>query len=312
MGWLLAERARTKGLTLTLDCDPDLPSVLSGDDVRLKQIMTNLLTNGVKYTEKGSVTLSVHGEKSGNGKTLILKVAVKDTGIGIREENIDKLFMDFSRMDQVKNRHIEGTGLGLAITKLLVEAMGGQIHVESVYGKGSTFSVEIPQGIADPTPMGNLSQNTAAHSEARKTYHEKFTAPNARLLVVDDNRMNLVVFVSLLKKTGMRIDQATGGEQALELTRKQKYDSIFMDHMMPAPDGIETLHMLRGEEGNPNKDTVTIALTANAIAGIDRMYLSAGFQDYLSKPVEPQKLERMIMRHLPSELIEMETDDITE
>ena len=321
---LLKKRADSKGLRMVLSCDRNLPSSLIGDDVRVKQIITNLLTNAVKYTEKGSVTLTVDGaripnenngkglvplggEKTGhenNGKDFLLRVCVKDTGIGIKEEAMKDLFSDFSRVDQTKNRHIEGTGLGLAITKLLVDAMGGKIHVESVYGEGSAFSIEIPQKIADEQPMGDLEANTASVQTEKKKNEPAFRVPQAHVLVVDDNKMNRLVFTSLLKQTEMQIDQASGGAEALEMTRKQKYDIIFMDHMMPEMDGIETLQRLRAEEGNPNQRTCSIALTANAIAGIDRTYREAGFQDYLAKPVQPAKLERMVIAHLPEEMVE--------
>ena len=314
---LLKKRADEKGLKMILSCDSSLPSALVGDDVRITQIITNNLTNAVKYTEKGSVTLTVTGhalvpergqsmppekerfpasEKGQGEKDFLLVISVRDTGIGIKEEAMGDLFTDFSRMDQTRNRHIEGTGLGLAITKLLVEAMGGKISVQSVYGEGSLFTVEIPQKISDARPMGKFEENNNSAAQTdKKKYEPSFTAPDARILVVDDNRMNRMVFKALLKQTAIKIDQAADGLEALALTREQKYDMIFMDHMMPAPDGIETLKMLRAEEGNPNRDTCTIALTANAIAGIDRMYRT--------KPVVPVKLERMIIAHLPKELV---------
>ncbi len=305
---LLKKRADEKGLQMILSCDRTLPSALVGDDVRVKQIITNILTNAVKYTEKESVTLTVTGEKippedQKDGKDFRLLVSVRDTGIGIKEEAMGDLFTDFSRMDRTKNRHIEGTGLGLSITKLLLDVMGGDIHVKSVYGEGSEFSVEIPQRIADAQPMGDLEKQSASTQTGKKKYEPSFTAPEAHILVVDDNRMNRVVFTGLLKQTQMQIDQAAGGFEALEMTRKQKYNIICMDHMMPELDGIETLKRLRAEEENPNKNTPTIALTANAIAGIDRMYRDSGFQNYLAKPVQPVKLERMIIAYLPKNLV---------
>lgn len=304
---LLKEKAESKNLKMVVSCSRDIPSAFFGDDVRLKQIITNILTNAVKYTHKGSVTLTVTGEKiipsdKTSDKDYMLHISVKDTGIGIKEESLDKIFMDFSRTDNIKNRHIEGTGLGLAITKLLTEAMGGDISVKSEYGKGSEFIVNIPQHIEDESPMGDLEKNINSDT-AKNKYQVMFTAPNANVLVVDDNKMNLMVFVALLKKTSMKIDKATGGLSALELSRAKKYDIIFMDHMMPDMDGMETLKAIRSEEDNPNKDTCIIALTANAIAGIDKVYLEAGFQDYLAKPVDPKKLERMVMKHLDKDLV---------
>jgi signal transduction histidine kinase/ActR/RegA family two-component response regulator len=328
---LIQERADKKGLKLIVNCDADLPSKLSGDDVRIRQIITNLLTNAVKYTETGSVTLTVEGERTAdeltlndrdlkladgvplNDKDLKLCIKVKDTGIGIKTENIDKLFTDFSRIDNVNNRNIEGTGLGLAITKLLVEAMDGHIEVSSVYGEGSEFSVTIPQKIVDASPVGSLTKAPADQPAKKKKYQVSFRAPDAHILVVDDNKMNLMVFVQLLKQTGMHIDKASGGHEAIDLTRKQKYDIIFMDHMMPDIDGIETLKIIREEEDNPNKDTCIIALTANAIVGIEKKYLNAGFQAYLAKPVQPALLEKMVTDHLPDRLFtrneEKEADD---
>ena len=305
---LLKKRADEKGLRMILSCDKALPSALFGDDVRVKQIITNILTNAVKYTEKGSVTLTVAGEiipveEQKDGQDYLLRVSVRDTGIVIKAEAMDDLFTDFSRMDQTKNRHIEGTGLGLSITKLLLEVMGGSIHVQSVYGEGSEFSVEIPQKISDERPMGDLEKQSTSVQAEKKKYEPSFTAPEAHILVVDDNKMNRVVFTGLLKQTEMKIDQAAGGMEALEMTRKQKYNIIFMDHMMPELDGIETLKRIRAEETNPNRQTATIALTANAIAGIDRMYRDSGFQDYLAKPVQPVKLERMIINYLPKDLV---------
>lgn len=309
---LLKEKAESKNLKMVVSCSRDTPSAFLGDDVRLKQIITNILTNAVKYTQKGSVTLTVTGEKldtpeKGSDKDYMLHISVKDTGIGIKEESLDKIFMDFSRTDNIKNRHIEGTGLGLAITKLLTEAMGGDISVKSEYGKGSEFIVNIPQHIEDKSPMGDLEKNINSET-SKKKYQVMFTAPKAKVLVVDDNKMNLMVFLALLKKTSMQIDKATGGLAALELSREKKYDIIFMDHMMPDMDGMETLKAIRSEEDNPNKDTCTIALTANAIAGIDKVYLDAGFQDYLAKPVDPKKLERMVMKHLDKDLVILNED----
>lgn len=305
---LLQERAAQKGLKLVLECDPDLPSAFLGDDVRIRQIITNLLTNAVKYTLKGSVTLSVSGEKTApadqrNGRDYRLRIKVTDTGIGMKEETLDKIFLDFSRADDVRNRHIEGTGLELAITKLLVEAMEGTIQVKSVYQKGSEFVVSLPQTVTDPKPVGRTEEKTD-QAKMKPGYQVSFTAPSAKVLVVDDNRMNRMVFTALLKKTKMQIDQASGGREALELCRKKKYDVIFMDHMMPDLDGIETLKILRSEQDNPNRQTSAVALTANAIAGIDRQYLEAGFQDYLAKPVQPAKLEKVVLQHLPEGLAE--------
>ena len=208
-----------------------------------------------------------------------------------------------SGVDKSHSREIGGTGLGLAITRKLCEGMGGSIKVSSRYGEGSVFTVNIPQKIGDATLIGKVKLDKKTKKIKRKRYEPSFTAPGARALIVDDNEMNLEVFVSLLKNTKVQIDKAIGGLEAYELTKKNKYDVIFMDHMMPAPDGIETLQMIRSDENNPNKDVPEIALTANAVSGSMEMYLSAGFDGYLSKPVDPVELEESVRTHIAPELI---------
>ena len=232
-----------------------------------------------------------------------LVITVSDTGIGIRSEDIGHIFDSFARADVKRNRHIEGTGLGLAITKKLCEGMGGSIRVSSRYGEGSVFTVKIPQRIADARIVGAVRISKEGEKVKRKKYEPSFTAPAAKVLIVDDNEMNLAVFVSLLKATKVQIDQATGGNEALELTRQKKYDCIFMDHMMPNPDGVETMQMIRADEGNPNRSVPEIALTANAVSGSMEMYLEAGFDGYLSKPVDPYELEEAVKTHISPYLI---------
>ena len=301
---LLTERTGEKNLSLETDIDENIPKVLYGDDVRIKQIIVNLLTNAVKYTNEGTITFTAGGIRHGVGKVDLI-ICVKDTGIGIRPEDLKLIFEGFERLDEEKTRKIEGTGLGLAITKSLVNEMGGNIEVSSVYGEGSTFTVTIPQKIVDRSAMGPLTDYEVGQAavKSRAAYNAVFTAKDALVLAVDDNEMNLSVFKGLLKKTGIRIETAAGGNEAFAMTREKKYDIIFMDHMMPAPDGIATLHMIREDPVNLNIETPVIALTANAISGAERMYMKEGFQGYLTKPVESRKLENMVMENLPKEKV---------
>ena len=298
------ERASAKGLDLIINADPDLPSELYGDEVRIRQVITNILTNAVKYTETGSVTFTIDCRKSADDNdSIILNVEVKDTGIGIKEEDIRKLFSEFERIEEERNRNVEGTGLGMSITKNLLEMMGSSLGVESTYGEGSRFYFSLKQRVLDNEPMGDYE--TAYHEmlKERKKYTEKFTAPDASILVVDDNSMNRMVLRSLLKKTDVQIDEAESGNEGLIRTKEKKYDIIFLDHMMPVKDGIETLKELRSQQDNPNAKTTVICLTANAISGARDEYLAAGFDDYLTKPVDSGKLEDMLIDYLPEEKI---------
>lgn len=298
-------RMEEKGLELKLDIDPDIPRKLFGDEVRIKQIVTNIMSNAAKYTEKGSVTLKVVLDKMASDKEYAAIVFyVKDTGIGIRKEDISKLFTEFERIDVKKNRNIEGTGLGMAISKRLLEMMGSTLYVESEYGRGSEFSFAIGQGIRDAEPIGDFNVVADTLAKKRENYVPQFTAPDARVLMVDDLMVNLVVFKELLKKTKIMIDTANSGQAALELTRENKYDMLFLDHMMPEMDGIETLEAIRADEGNLNVDTISVCLTANAVTGAKEFYMENGFNDYLTKPINSEQLERMIYEYLPDELID--------
>lgn len=289
-------RAEKKNLKFLLEIDESMPAVLRGDEIRIKQVLNNLLSNAVKYTEKGSITFSAQGVRDENGFLLLL--SVRDTGIGIRKEDIEKLFDSFQRLELKKNRNIEGTGLGLSITKQLVDHMYGTMNVESEHGKGSCFTVQIPQQIVDEKAMGNLEQKYRDVALKKDVAKEILVAPDARVLIVDDNKMNLKVMQALLKRTQIQVEFATGGNQCLQMTKKKKYDIILMDHMMPEPDGVQTLHLLRKDADNINRDTKVIVLTANAIEGVAEEYLREGFTDYLSKPVEATKLERMLAKYL--------------
>ncbi|MBQ6129940.1 MAG: response regulator [Lachnospiraceae bacterium] len=296
-------RTDAKNLDLICDIDPETPVNLIGDDVRIRQIITNILTNAAKYTNEGSVTFSVSFRNAGQNNIYLL-VAVKDTGIGIRQEDMSKLFANFERIDDKRIRNIEGTGLGIAITQSLLELMDSNLEVESTYNVGSTFSFRLRQGVKDRTPIGDYKQAFEKLAQRERRYVPKFKAPHASALVVDDMMVNLVVLKGLLGKTGMSIDIADSGMRAIELAGRTKYNIIFLDHMMPGMDGVETLERIRADEANPNHDSVFISLTANAIAGAREFYLEKGFDDYLSKPIDSTALEEMVYRYLPDELIE--------
>ncbi len=289
-------RANNKKLELKLDIDETMPSVLKGDEIRIKQILNNLISNAVKYTEKGSITITAKGIREEEGYYLLM--SVEDTGIGIKKEDMEKLFSSFQRLELSKNRYIEGTGLGLNITKLLVSLMNGTIDVQSEYGKGSCFTVKLQQQIIDETPMGKLDQKHKESVAEKAAENEPLDIPNAKILVVDDTEINLKVIKALLKRTHAQVDTANGGNKCLQMTMEKKYDVILMDHMMPEPDGVETLHRLRESKDNINNDTPVIVLTANAIVGMKEQYLADGFDDYLSKPVEVDKLEETLARFL--------------
>ncbi len=303
-------KADDKGLELKLDIDKDTPHFLYGDEVRIKQIVTNILTNAVKYTEKGIVTFAVSFERpETDDGTILLKISVKDTGIGIKEEDMSKLFSKFDRIEEKRNRNVEGTGLGMSITQKLLEMMDSSLEVESVYGEGSDFHFAIRQKVIKWDPIGDYEASYRAALAARTKYREKFTAPEADILVVDDNNTNLAVFRNLLKRTKVRIDTASSGEECLKMSGKKKYDIVFLDHMMPDKDGIETLHEMREMPDDPNGDTVAVCLTANAISGAKEKYLSAGFDDYLTKPIDADKLEEMLIRYLPEEKVVLSESD---
>ena len=317
---VIKKRAEDKGLSLKLEVDPAIPAILYGDEIRLKQVITNILTNAVKYTEKGSVTLTVkrmdiqnchnRGDEDCHGKACFqnpvkLMFAVKDTGIGIKEADREKLFNAFERVDEKRNRTIEGTGLGLNITNRLLALMDSSLSVESVYGQGSVFSFVIAQGISRDEPIGNISERWARTASEHKKYRGKFTARDARILVVDDTKMNLEVVKSLLKETKIRIDTAESGQEALDLVTQNAYDLIFLDHRMPHMDGIECLERMKVLQNHRCPDAPVISLTANAVSGAREEYLRAGFADYLTKPIDSGKLEDMLIRYLPAEKVRL-------
>ena len=292
----ISERAKAKGLELKVDMDEDLPSKLYGDDVRISQIIMNLLTNAVKYTEKGTVTLSIR-KKEICDDNLIFNVAVKDTGIGIRKEDIDKLAISFERLEEKRNRHIEGTGLGISIVTKLLEMMNSRLEVESEYGKGSVFSFYLKLKIADATPVGKYHDRRSGAVRIAEDA-QKFIAGGAKVLITDDNEMNLKVASNFMQLFGITPEVCTSGEETIRLMREKKFDMVLLDHMMPKMDGIETLEILKKESLVDDK-TVIIALTANAVVGAKEQYISAGFTDYLSKPIEIKNLEKMLRKYLP-------------
>ncbi len=287
-------RAKQKQLQVVKHIDDSLPAVLCGDELRIKQVLNNILSNAVKYTEKGNVSFSADGVYKED--KFFLRFSIKDTGIGIRKEDMDKLFGSFERLELSKNRYIQGTGLGLNIAKQLVTSMGGTIEVQSEHGAGSCFTIEIPQQIVDDTPMSQ--KKPAEHTNAAPEEKKRLYAPEAKVLVVDDNKMNLKVIQALMKNTGIQLDMANGGNECLQMTMDKKYDLILMDHMMPEPDGIQTLHMMRENKDNINCNTKVIVLTANAIEGMREQYLDEGFEDYLSKPIEVLRLEEMLGKYI--------------
>jgi len=295
---MISQRARAKDLKLHVHVAEDIPSQLYGDDVRVRQVVTNILTNAVKYTPSGSVTLSVTGRRDGEDE--ILTFSVEDTGIGIKEEDLPKLFEAYRRIEEGRNRHIEGTGLGMNITIQLLALMSSKLEVESVYGKGSRFWFDLRQKIVDETPLGNF-ENTLLNPGEVYSYEGGFEAPDAKILVVDDNEMNLKVFKSLLKVTKIQVTTATGGREAIELASKEIFNIIFTDHMMPDMDGIETLHHLKEL---PNCKYVPIyVLTANAVTGAREQYMEEGFDGFISKPIVSDKLEQVIRENLPEDMI---------
>ena len=295
-------RAQEKGLDISFTLDETLPRIMFGDDVRIKQIVTNLLTNAVKYTPQGGIAMHVAYERRGEGQIALI-ISVKDTGMGIRKEDMGKLFESFQRLDEEKNRNIEGTGLGMNITMSLLKLMDGEMKVESEYGQGSEFTVTIPQRIVCDEPVGKFDAIRTRREQNLAQQQQTFEAPEASVLVVDDNSMNLTVFKSLLKRTKMRITTADSGSRCLELVQKERYHIIFMDHMMPEMDGIETLHEIRKLSDSPNIDTPVIVLTANALSGAREGYLKEGFADFLTKPIDGDLLEQTTEKYLPKELV---------
>ena len=308
-------RAREKDLKLNVNVDEKIPHILFGDEIRIKQCIINIITNAVKYTETGSVDLDVDYDEvepesldDVSSDHVLIRVAVTDTGIGIREEDMDKLTSAFERIDLQRNRTIEGTGLGISIVTSLLSLMDSKLEVSSEYGKGSKFSFAIKQRVVSWDPIGDFARKVRESKTEAGNYHETFHAPDAKILVVDDTRTNLTVIEGLLKQTQIQIDTATSGMEAIEKVKHKKYHMIFLDHRMPEMDGIQTFHAMEELEDNLNKGVPVIALTANAISGSREMYVKEGFDNYMSKPVDPAKLEEMILSYLPEDLVQKPGD----
>ena len=308
-------RAEAKGLELKFHVDPKSPSRLVGDEIRIKQVITNLLTNAVKYTEKGGVEFEINTEPASDG-LVKLNIMVTDTGIGIRNEDMERLFEPFDRLDLKKTRTIEGSGLGLAITRQLLSLMDSELNVESRYEQGSRFYFTITQKVADPAPIGAFDPELYIHKvpDTRRK-HSLFTAPGMRLLIVDDTPMNLQVIAGLLKRTRMHIDVAASGAECIAMFGREHYDLVFLDYRMPQMNGIETLTIIKREYPEKFEKTPIISLTASAVSGDKEKMIKAGFTDYLSKPVNIDEMEHMMIKYLPQDSViindpnSMETED---
>ena len=291
------KKAQDKGLIYDLYVDHNIPSVFKGDEIRIRQIILNITNNAIKYTEQGKISLHFAFDRTDS----VLKFSVTDTGMGIKEEDMDKLFSSFQRLDETKNRNIEGTGLGLNISKELASMMGGDITVESEYGKGSTFTATVELEVIDPTPIEDYVKLLEKAQNSKTEFTPVLFAPNARVLIVDDNEMNLEVITDLIKETEIKVSVASSGQECLDLLRSHRYDIILLDQMMPGLSGIQTLKIINEE--HLADATPIIALTADAIVGARDTYIDEGFSDYLSKPVIYSELESIMMKHLNSDLI---------
>ena len=294
---IILNRVKEKGLRFETVTGCILPTYLYGDEVRIRQIVLNLLTNAVKYTNEGKITLLVDGHIIEDNKYM-LKITVADTGIGIKPQDFEKLYDSFKRVNLEKTRTVEGTGLGLAIVKQLCDLMGGTVSADSKYGKGSYFTIELPQDII-MNPEKSPKRNETCGEKKGLSY----IAPELSVLVVDDVEMNLKVAKGLLRSTQMQVDVALSGAECLEKIKSKHYHMIFLDHMMPEMDGIQTLYAMKEITNHPNEDTPVIMLTANAIEGAKEDYMEKGFVEYLSKPITGGKIKDMILKFAPEDLI---------
>jgi CheY-like chemotaxis protein len=295
-------RIEDKPITFELDINENLPVSLFGDDLRIKQILNNLLSNAFKYTQKGTITWGIDSQRDADN--VWVTFYIKDTGIGIRGEDLEKIFSDYNQVDTHANRKIEGTGLGLSITKKLVELMDGEITVESEYGKGTTFRVRIRQGFVTDTTIGKVTAENLSsfrYSDKKKLTHEKLMRPNlsyAKVLLVDDLPTNLDVAAGMLRKYKMQVDCVTSGQDAIDhiSAGEPHYDAVFMDHMMPGMDGVEATALIRALGTNYAENVPVIALTANAVAGNEQMFLDKGFNAFLPKPFNAMLLDSIVQR----------------
>ncbi|MGN0435954.1 MAG: response regulator [Wujia sp.] len=303
---IIRDRAKDKKLDIAFDIAEEIPRYLYGDEARIQQIIINFLTNAVKYTDAGNIILTMSFENKDAGKGKLI-VSVSDTGIGIQDKDLDILFSSFERVDEKRNHNIEGTGLGLAITKRLVELMDGYIEVESLYGFGSTFTAVIPQSVSKTDRIGVYDIENS-NSDSDTQYSGELKLDGVRILVADDIDMNLKVFTGFLNNTGARVDAVDNGMDALRAWRTNRYDIVFLDHMMPEMDGVECAKQM-WKEREINPDTPVIMLTANAIIGMKEQYLELGFSDYLTKPFTNKQLDEMLIKYLPEEKYAVKTDN---
>lgn len=294
---LIVSKLKEKRIDFELQIDPDIPCKLLGDEVRITQVVTNILTNAAKYTEKGKVTFSIETTKV-DERQVELRFTVQDTGIGMREEDMEKLFSAYTRLDEKRNRNIEGTGLGMSIVTRLLEQMGSSLEVESEYGAGSKFSFVIMQEIIDKTPLGEFNLAKSYSTELQEGGKEELLISKARILAVDDSQTNLRVLQALLKRTKAEVTLAKSGEQALNVLKKREIDLILLDHFMPDMDGVETLARIR-QLGAPFDRMPIIALTANVVSGAKEFYVDLGFDSFLEKPINVEQLENTLREHLP-------------
>lgn len=302
-------RAKEKGLYLHIHVDEKLPAMYRGDSLRLRQIINNIMSNAIKYTREGGINFSVTGHQEEDSEDLHFEI--EDTGAGIREEDLHRLFEAFERIDEKTSRNIEGTGLGMAITANLLHMMDSNLQVRSVYGQGSTFYFDLKQRVKDWTPIGHFQVKDKKNADNSKEQHFTFLAPNVHVLLVDDNAMNRKVFCKLLKHTQIQIDEVDNGFTCLEMVKKRHYDIIFLDHMMPELDGVETFSYMQSMQENRCKDTPVIVLTANAIIGAKEQYMQIGFTDYLSKPIDSHRLENLIVEQLALHNIHVEPIELS-
>ena len=302
-------RAREKELEFHIEVDPMLPAELIGDEVRIKQVLINVLTNAVKYTNQGSITLSMRCEST-EDDTVTVIYTVEDTGIGIKRESMPYLFSTFKRVGDERLGNRQGTGLGLALVKQFVELMGGSIKVNSVYTQGTTFFIEIPQKKVDNSVIGEVDIEKRHALNRRSHFKRSFKAPKAMILAVDDTPANLMVLKKLLRDTEVNIDTATSGAMALEMCAKKEYHVIFMDHMMPGMDGIECLHRIREQEDGKNKEPKVVALTANDGSASKSLYRKEGFNGYLVKPIDSNDMGNLLLSLLPDSIVEESDADV--
>ena len=300
---IAAEQAKKKSLTFTVNIDKAIPRILDGDEYHIRQVMLNLLNNAIKYTERGGITITI-GFETIDTYNILLKCAVSDTGIGIKAENLEYIFTPFEHLETSRKFSADGSGLGLPIVQKLLQLMGSELKIESVFHKGSTFSFDVRQNVIKWEPIGDYERAySMATSRQNVKFTQSFQAPDARVLVVDDADVNLLVFANLLKKTKIKIDTASSGVEMLQMARMNKYDMIFLDHRMPGMDGIEAFHNLRKSQDGLNYKTPVVALTANAVLGARQLYIDEGFSDYISKPVDTVRLEQILLEYLPPDLI---------